>query len=233
MFRPTVAQLVLASAKPASASRRHDGQGEAGSSIVERLRLKRELFGYCKVGFVTITIIAVGLAMDAFAVSIVEGGTYQKLHVKHAFRIAFLFGAFQAFMPIAGYFCGVAVKQYIVGFDHWVAFGLLSFIGAKMIYESVKIKSSSQNRQSSGIVLLLGLSVATSIDALAVGVTLGIVQSSIAAAAVIIGMVTFILSYAGVYIGQRIGHFFENKIEAVGGLVLIGIGIKILLEHLL
>lgn len=180
----------------------------------------------------TVIALAVGLAMDAFAVSIVEGGTYKKLHLRYAFRIAFLFGAFQAVMPIAGYFCGIAVKQYIVNFDHWAAFGLLSAIGIKMIYESFRINHAEKNRQSSGVILLLGLSVATSIDALAVGITLGIVKSSILFAALIIGIVTFILSYAGVFIGHKIGHFFENKIEAFGGVVLIGIGLKILLEHL-
>ncbi len=181
-------------------------------------------------GLFTIIIIAVGLAMDAFAVAIVEGSTYKRLHLLHAFRVAALFGLFQAVMPLVGYFCGIGLKSFIAGYDHWVAFGLLTAIGLKMIYESFKIKTD--NKSSSGVVMLLTLSVATSIDALAVGVTLGLVESSIAIAVVIIGVVTFVLSYAGVYIGQRIGHFFESRIEAAGGLVLIGIGIKILAGHL-
>ena len=144
------------------------------------------------VTLLTIIVIAVGLAMDAFAVAVVEGGTYKKLHLLHAFRVAALFGFFQAVMPVVGYFCGVGVKNFIVGYDHWAAFALLSIIGAKMIYESFKIRADAKS--SSGIVILLALSVATSIDALAVGVTLGLVESSIAAAAIIIGAVTFILS---------------------------------------
>lgn len=183
-----------------------------------------------QIGLFTIIIIAVGLAMDAFAVAIVEGSTYKKLHLLHAFRVAAMFGLFQAVMPVVGYFCGVELRGFIAGYDHWVAFGLLTAIGLKMIYESFKIKTD--NKSSSGVVMLLALSVATSIDAFAVGVTLGLVESSIAIAAVIIGVVTFILSYVGVYIGRRIGHFFESRIEAAGGLVLIGIGIKILAGHL-
>ncbi|MFA5422789.1 MAG: manganese efflux pump MntP family protein [Phycisphaerae bacterium] len=181
-------------------------------------------------GLLTIIIIAIGLSMDAFAVAIVEGSTYERLHLLHAFRIAVMFGLFQSLMPVAGYFCGLGVRDFIEGYDHWVAFILLSVIGAKMIYESFKIKGS--DKSSSGIVILLALSVATSIDALTVGVTLGLVKTSIATPAIIIGAVTFVLSYLGVYIGQKFGHFFESKIEAAGGLVLIGIGLKILLAHL-
>ena len=168
--------------------------------------------------------------MDAFAVAVIEGGTYKKLHLLHAFRVAALFGLFQAVMPIVGYFCGLGVKNFILGYDHWASFALLGVIGAKMIYESFKIKVDAKS--SSGIIMLLALSVATSIDALAVGVTLGLVEGTIAVAAIIIGVVTFILSYLGVYIGQRFGHFFEGKIEAAGGLILIAIGLKILLGHL-
>jgi putative Mn2+ efflux pump MntP len=178
----------------------------------------------------TIVVIAVGLSMDAFAVAVVEGSTYKKLRLLHAFRVAVLFGLFQAVMPLVGYFCGVGLKNFISGYDHWVAFGLLTAIGLKMIYESFKIKTDDKG--SSSVVMLLALSVATSIDALAVGVTLGLVESSIAIAAAIIGVMTFLLSYAGVYIGHRIGHFFESKIEVVGGLVLIGIGIRILAGHI-
>jgi putative Mn2+ efflux pump MntP len=183
-------------------------------------------------GLFTIVVIAVGLAMDAFAVAVVEGGTYKKLHLIHAFRVAALFGLFQAIMPVVGYFCGVGVSGFIEGYDHWVAFALLSAIGVKMLYESFRIKESSDKRSSSSVAMLLALSVATSIDALAVGVTLGLVEGSIAVAALIIGAVTFVLSYLGVYIGQRFGHFFESRIEAAGGLVLIAIGLKILLGHL-
>ena len=181
----------------------------------------------------TVIVIAVGLAMDAFAVAIVEGGTYKKLNLLHAFRVATLFGLFQAVMPVVGYFCGLGLRTFIAGYDHWIAFGLLSTIGIKMIYESFKIKGDEDKRSSSEVVVLLVLSIATSIDALAVGITLGFVETSIAIAAVIIGVVTFVLSYLGVYIGQKFGHFFESRIEAVGGLILVAIGLKILFRHIL
>jgi putative Mn2+ efflux pump MntP len=181
---------------------------------------------------VTIVFVAVGLAMDAFAVSIVSGIAYKKLEVKHALRIAVFFGGFQAFMPLVGCLAALSIKEYITDYDHWVAFGLLSAVGGKMIYESFKIKRTNENFDPTNFFVLLVLSVATSIDALAVGVTLSFITSSVLVAVVIIGLVTFVLSYIGVFIGGRLGHFFENKIEAFGGLILIGIGVKILLEHL-
>jgi putative Mn2+ efflux pump MntP len=182
---------------------------------------------------ITIIVIAVGLAMDAFVVSIVSGGTYRKLRVKHALRMALFFGAFQAFMPLIGSLAGLSLKECIQDYDHWVAFALLAAVGGKMIYESFKIKSVEENPDPSNIFVLLVLSVATSIDALAIGITLSLITSSIALAVTIIGLITFALSYAGILIGKKFGHFFENKLEALGGIILIGIGIKILCEHLL
>ena len=182
---------------------------------------------------ITIIVIAVGLAMDAFVVSIVSGSAYKQLHVKHALRMALFFGAFQAFMPLIGSLAGLSFKDYIADYDHWVAFVLLAAVGGKMIYESFKIKSIEENPDPSNVFVLLVLSVATSIDALAIGITLSLITSSIVLAVTIIGLITFALSYAGVLIGKRFGHFFENRIEALGGLVLIGIGVKILCEHLL
>ncbi|MHC4426891.1 MAG: manganese efflux pump MntP [Planctomycetota bacterium] len=182
--------------------------------------------------FITVIVIAVGLAMDAFVVSIVSGGAYRQLHVKHALRMALFFGGFQAFMPLIGSLAGLTIKEHIEHCDHWIAFGLLSAVGVKMIYESFKIKSVEENLDPSNIFVLLVLSVATSIDALAVGITLSLIASSIVVAVVIIGLITFVLSYLGVIIGKKFGHFFENRIEALGGLILMGIGAKILLEHL-
>jgi len=184
-------------------------------------------------GLITIIVIAIGLAMDAFAVSIVSGSAYKQLKIRHAFRVALFFGAFQALMPLIGSLAGMSVREYIAGYDHWIAFGLLSAVGAKMIYESFKITPAKENFNPSNIWVLLVLSVATSIDALAIGVTLSLLPVSIAMAVVIIGLVTFVLSYLGVFIGKKFGHFFENKIEAVGGLILIGLGVKIVFEHLL
>jgi putative Mn2+ efflux pump MntP len=183
--------------------------------------------------FVTVALVAVGLAMDALAVSIVSGASYEKLGVRHALRIAAFFGAFQALMPLVGYLAGEAVRAKIGGFDHWVAFGLLAGVGGKMVWESFKIKGAEERVDPSSVGVLLALSVATSIDALAIGVTLSFITSYVLLAAGIIGAVTFVLSYLGVFVGKGFGHFFENKIELFGGLVLIGIGVKVAAEHVL
>ncbi len=182
---------------------------------------------------VTIIIIALGLAMDAFAVSIVSGATFKKLKVRHALRMAAFFGGFQAAMPLIGFLAGMTVRDYTAAYDHWVAFALLAAVGGKMIYESFKIEEAEKKRNPTNTLVLLTLSIATSIDALAVGITLSMITDAVVAAAVVIGLITFVLSFAGVYVGKKFGHFFENKIEILGGLVLIAIGLKILLEHML
>jgi putative Mn2+ efflux pump MntP len=171
--------------------------------------------------------------MDAFAVSIVAGSVYRQLRVRHALRMALFFGAFQAAMPLVGSLAGLGLKTYLNPYDHWIAFGRLAFVGCKMIYEAFAIESAEKNLDPSNLMVLLALSIATSIDALAVGVTLSLLTSSVAFAVVVIGLITFGLSYAGVVIGKRFGHFCESRIEVLGGLVLIGIGIRILLAHLL
>ncbi len=181
----------------------------------------------------SIIVVALGLSMDAFAVSVVTGAAYRQLHIRHTIRMAAFFGGFQALMPAVGYLAGIVFKKYIEGFDHWVAFGILAGIGIKMIYESFKIKEERKAMHPANWMVLLTLAVATSIDALAVGITLSLITNSIMDAIIIIGSVTFLLSCAGVYIGKRFGHFFESGIEAAGGLVLIGLGIKILLQHIL
>ena len=181
---------------------------------------------------ITILFLAVGLAMDAFAVSIVTGSIYQELHVRHALRMALFFGAFQSLMPLVGSLAGLSLREYISAYDHWIAFGLLGFIGGKMIYEAFKIEQAEKKLDPSNLLILLALSVATSIDALAVGFTLSLLVSSLAFAVITIGVITFGLSYAGVSIGKRFGHFFESKIEILGGLILIAIGVKILIRHL-
>ena len=184
-------------------------------------------------GLFTIIIIAIGLAMDAFAVSIVSGTAYKQLKIKHALRIALFFGGFQALMPLIGCLAGLSVKEYIASYDHWVAFGLLIAVGGKMIYESFKLKPANENFNPANILVLLVLSVAISIDALAIGITLSFSEVSVATAVITIGLITFVLSYVGVLIGKNFGHFCENKIQAIGGLVLIGLGVKVLFEHLL
>lgn len=179
---------------------------------------------------IKIVLIALGLAMDAFAVSVASGVIIKRLRIKSALRIAVFFGLFQAVMPLIGWLAGLSLKDFISGVDHWIAFGLLSTIGCKMIYESAKIQSN--NFDPLNIYVLLMLSIATSIDALAVGVTFAFLEISIVTPIVIIGVVTFLLSFIGVFVGNRFGHFFEKKIELAGGLILICIGVKILVEHM-
>ncbi|MGB2770043.1 MAG: manganese efflux pump MntP family protein [Candidatus Zixiibacteriota bacterium] len=181
---------------------------------------------------VTITFLAFGLAMDAFAVSISSGITIKNPRIEQALKIAIFFGAFQAIMPVIGWLAGLGLRELIAQVDHWIAFGLLFLIGCKMIYESTKARSEKKllNPLSLGVLLLL--SVATSIDALAAGVSLAFLKISIVLPIIVIGVVTFILSFLGVFVGDKSGRVFENKAEFVGGLVLIGIGSKILIEHL-
>lgn len=180
----------------------------------------------------TVLFMALGLSMDAFAVSVTSGCTIHRLRARHALRIALFFGFFQAVMPVIGWSLGLGFRGLISGVDHWVAFGLLSAIGAKMIYESTKLDAAEKRSDPLNIYVLIVLSIATSIDALAVGLSLSVLRVPIISPAVVIGLVTFSVCLAGVYIGDRIGHFFEKRIELAGGLILIGIGVKILFEHM-
>jgi putative Mn2+ efflux pump MntP len=180
----------------------------------------------------SILLIAIGLAMDAFAVSISSGFIIKQIEIKNALKIALFFGLFQAIMPVIGWLAGISLTGFISGFDHWLAFGLLCIIGCKMIYESFKLNPAGNKINPLNIYVLFILSIATSIDALAVGFSLSFLRVGIVLPAIIIGIVTFVLSFLGVYIGNKFGHFFERKIELIGGLILISIGIKILIEHL-
>ncbi len=179
----------------------------------------------------SILLIAVGLAMDAFAVSIICGLTLKKLQIKHAFTIAFSFGFFQGVMPVIGWLAGIGFKDFISNIDHWIAFGLLVVIGGKMIYESFKLEPSVKSREL-GWYFLLFLSIATSIDAFTVGLSFSFLKVEIITPSCIIGAVTFVLSITGVVIGKKVGHLFERKIEAFGGAILILSGFKILLTHI-
>lgn len=183
-------------------------------------------------GAVTIVVIAVGLAMDAFAVSIASAAAFSDLKMRQALRMALSFGAFQAVMPLIGSLAGLGLKEFIAGADHWVAFALLVGVGVKMLYEAAGLAPKRQRSHPADGLVLLSLSIATSIDALAVGVTLSLLAARVLLAAAVIGIVTFCLSYLGTVIGKKLGHFFESKIEAVAGVVLIAIGGKILIEHL-
>jgi putative Mn2+ efflux pump MntP len=181
---------------------------------------------------VTILLIAVSLAMDSFAVSIAHGMTIRSRRVATGLAMGFSFGAFQALMPVFGWLAGLTFMELIANFDHWLAFGLLVFIGGKMIY-SARIVSKEKKDAKITAIVLLTLSVATSIDALAVGLSFSLLQISITTPVILIGAVAFILSFAGFNFGNKLGKFFERKVQIIGGIVLMAIGIKILLEHLL
>ena len=184
--------------------------------------------------WMSVTALAVALAMDAFAVAIVTGLTIKPLTGRHVFRLAFHFGLFQFLMPIIGWAAGYAVQKHIADFDHWVAFGLLGFIGGKMIWGSLRGDSqgrNSRNDPTSGWQLIV-LSIATSIDALAVGLSLGLIGSAIVKPALIIGVVAAGFTTIGMALGRKIGSGWGKRVEVVGGLILIAIGVKILVDHL-
>lgn len=180
----------------------------------------------------TIIVIAIGLAMDAFAVSIASGVSLKCFKANLAFRVALFFGGFQAIMPLIGWLAGKSFSQYIEAYDHWIAFGMLSIIGGKMIYESTVIDEVESKCDPHNLLILFGLAIATSIDALAVGLSFSMLSVSIVEPVLVIGVITFVLSFAGVYIGDKFGSLFENKMEIIGGVILILIGTKILLQHL-
>lgn len=181
-----------------------------------------------------IIFIAIGLAADAFAVSVSSGAIIEKLHLRHAMRIALFFGFFQGLMPWIGWRAGILASDLIRSIDHWLAFIILLFIGGKMIYESRKLEEEIERTINPlNIYVLFTLAIATSIDALAVGLTFSFLNISIVEPVIVIGIITFLFSLAGTYIGEFFGHVFEDKIELAGGLILIGIGSKILVEHTL
>jgi putative Mn2+ efflux pump MntP len=185
-------------------------------------------------GWVSLLALACALAMDAFAVAIVTGLTLNPMTRRHVFRLAFHFGLFQALMPTLGWLAGTAVQRYISAFDHWVAFALLACVGGKMLWGAVHDDgraSPKPNDPTSGWSLVL-LSVATSIDALAVGLSLAMIGSTILVPAVVIGLVAAAFTATGMVLGRRIGAFWGKRVELVGGLILIGIGVKIVVEHL-
>lgn len=179
----------------------------------------------------TLFVTAVGLSMDAFAVAVCKGLAMKKLSVKKALIIALWFGGFQALMPTLGYLLGTGFESYVTAIDHWIAFVLLGLIGANMIKEALS-KEEENASDAVDIKTMFLLAVATSIDALAVGVTYAFLQVQIIPAVTFIGVITFALSLAGVKIGNVFGLRFKAKAEISGGVILILMGIKILLEHL-
>lgn len=181
---------------------------------------------------VSLVLTAIGLAMDAFAVSITIGlkGKQQEKKVL-ALKSGIYFGGFQALMPLIGWLLGIRFTKYIENIDHWIAFILLSIIGGKMLIESIKGEEDDEIDVHTNKKFLI-LAIATSIDALAVGVSLAFLNINIWLSILIIGAVTFVLSIIAVYLGEVIGEFLKNKAGILGGIILIFIGIKILLEHL-
>jgi Predicted membrane protein len=205
-------------------------------------------------GFIELLLIGAGLSMDAFAVAVCKGLNMRKINYRHSIVIALFFGGFQAVMPLIGWLLGRNFEQYIVSFDHWVAFVLLALIGGKMIFESLKKEpesaASPAGSAKSGEVCpddgsarlpasdslnikeLFVMAIATSIDALAVGITFAFLRVNIVSSVSMIGVITFALSFIGVVIGNKFGSKYEKKAELAGGITLVLIGVKILLEHL-
>lgn len=188
--------------------------------------------------FLEFILLGIGLAMDAFAVSICKGLGMVKVNKKQAFLIGLFFGGFQAIMPLIGWGLGIQFEKYINFLAHWIAFVLLVFIGGKMLYEVWKEKKEEavgcaccENETDFSMKDLFVLAVATSIDALAVGVSFALLGRPILEAVMIIGILTFIISITGVYIGNFFGSRYKHKAEVVGGIILIFLGIKIVFEH--
>lgn len=182
--------------------------------------------------FIEIVLLAVGLSMDSLAVSVTGGALIQDYKHRHMVKVGLVMGFFQAGMTLAGYLAGLGFKTHITAFDHWIAFLLLLYLGGKMIYESTRSKEEDCNTNPLRYKTLCGLGIATSIDALAIGISLACLGSAIALEALTIGVVTFLISASGVYFGNHFGRKIDLKLDLIGGLILIAIGTKILIEHL-
>jgi len=180
----------------------------------------------------TLFALAIGLCFDTFAVSVSSGLMKREITFKQALRIAIVLGAFQGIMPAIGWFLGISIKEYIEQWDHWIAFILLGALGAKMILESIGSKEN-KNFDPLNMRVIVGMGIATSIDALIVGVSFGMFEVNLPLAVAVIGGVTFLASMLGILFGKKTGEHFGEKIEMLGGIILIIIGSKILVEHLL
>ena len=183
-------------------------------------------------GFVELLLIAVGLSMDAFAVSVCKGLGMQRLNMRQAAVIALFFGGFQALMPVIGWAVGSQFAHFVSSYAHWIAFALLAFVGSKMLWDAFHDEGEDEGPFRLDVGELLMLAVATSIDALAVGVSFAFLNVDIAPSVALIGVTTFVLSMAGVVIGHQFGSRWEKPATIVGGIVLVLIGLKVLLEGL-
>jgi len=184
--------------------------------------------------------IALGLSLDAFAVAVTSSAVIHGLQFKHGLRMAIFFGFFQMIMPVIGWAAGITFSKYISGFDHWVAFGLLAFVGGRMVWSGLPCQAGRQQDNGGGdkprdcrdLPTLLILAIATSIDAMAVGLSFAMINLAIVMPVIIIGLITFLVSLGGYFIGSRLGHRINFPLEILGGIVLILIGLKILIDHL-
>ena len=197
--------------------------------LVTKIKLKKKRRKI--MGLIELFLIAVGLSMDAFAVSVCKGLAMPKCTFKKAAIVGLWFGGFQALMPAIGYILGAQFQEAIASIDHWIAFVLLALIGGNMIHEALD-NDEEEADASLDVKTMFLLAVATSIDALAIGITFAFLKVNIIPAVCFIGIVTFIISFAGVKIGNVFGARYKNKAEIVGGVILILLGLKILLEHL-
>ncbi|BAX79005.1 manganese efflux pump MntP [Labilibaculum antarcticum] len=182
--------------------------------------------------FISIIFLALGLSVDSFAASVCSGLAIKKIHFLQAVKIAFFLALFQGGMPIIGWFTGSELKDLIKDYDHWIAFILLAGLGSKMIYESINCKEKDASFNPLKLIVLLGISIATSIDALVVGLSLAIIDVAIWFPAIVIGIITFVVSMLGMLLGKKIGRKMSRKFEIIGGVVLILIGLRILIDHL-
>ena len=182
-------------------------------------------------GLTELFIIAVGLSMDAFAVSICKGLSVCKVRPKNALAVALWFGGFQALMPVLGYFLGVSFADFVAAVDHWIAFILLGIIGGKMLIESFDKDESCEVNPDFTFRTMLAMAVATSIDAFAIGVSFAFLKVNIWLSVLLIGLTTGLLSAAGIYLGNVFGSRYKAKAEFVGGFILVAMGLKILLDH--
>jgi putative Mn2+ efflux pump MntP len=183
-------------------------------------------------GILTLILIGIGLSFNTFAVSVSCGIVESNIRFWQASRIAIFFAFFQAFMPVIGWLLGLTVKNYVIRFDHWIAFGLLSFVGGKMIIESFK-KPEEKKFNPRKIKTVIILSFATTLDAFAVGISLAFIQVNMFLAAFIIGSITFIIAMLGLLSGKKLGERPGKKMEILGGIILIALGLKILIDYLM
>lgn len=183
--------------------------------------------------FITILAVALGLSFDSFAVSLSCGVVQNKIIFRQAFRIGLILAVFQAGLLVIGFFLGSFVSDFIKSADHWVALALLSFLGARMIIEGMKRKEDDEARDYTKLMTLVTIAIGTSIDAFAVGISFALLNIRIWYSAIIIGIVTFLASMSAIRIGKSAGARLGNKVEIAGGLILIAIGIKIFLEHMI